>query len=158
MTPRPALGRRTLFDAFLVATMVAFAATSFLFDRAAALDLVAADSPDPFGRMLWQFGTSYDPLVAQNPLFLRVMSGISAFAFGPFYLWAARALWRGDERLRIPAIVYACTMSYSMVVHVAVEFLGELPPTDTLIFALVYAPYCILPAALLARVGARRTA
>jgi hypothetical protein len=41
------------------------------------------------------------------------------------------------------------------VVHVAVEFLGETPPTDTLIFALVYAPYCILPAALLARMRAR---
>lgn len=153
--PRP-LGRRPMADAFLVATLLAFAATSLLFDRAAALDHVAPDSPDPFGRWLWQFGNAYDPLVAQNPLFLRVMSGLSAFVFGPFYLWAARALWRGDGRLRVAALVWACAMTYSMVVHVAVELWGELPPTDLLVFALVYAPYCALPVALVARVGIPR--
>lgn len=147
--------RRPLLDACLVATLIAFAATSLLFDRAAALDHVAPDSTDPFGRWLWQFGTSYDPLVAQNPLFLRIMSGVSAFVFGPFYLWAARALWRGDPRLRVPALVYASTMLYSMFVHIAVELVGELPPPDLVVFALVYAPYCALPVALVARVARR---
>ncbi len=155
-TATPRGDRRPLFDAFLVATMVAFAATSLLFDRAAALDHVAADSTDPFGRWLWQFGMAYDPLVAQNPLFLRVMSGISAFIYGPFYLWAARALWRGDARLRVPALVYGSTMLYSMIVHLVVELAGELPPTDLLVFALVYAPYCAFPVALVARVGVAR--
>jgi EXPERA (EXPanded EBP superfamily) len=147
---------RSRFDVLLAATMLAFAVTSLLFDRAAALDLVAADSPDLFGRLLWQFGVAYDPLVAHNPLFLRVMSGVSAFGFGPFYLWGARALWRGDPRLRVPALVYASVMSYSMLVHVAVELHGELPPPDLLVFVLVYAPYCALPIALLARVGTPR--
>ncbi len=159
MTSAPTIGHghdgcapRPLIDAFLVATMIAFATTSLLFDRAAAMDLVAADSVDPFGRLLWQFGTAYDPLVALNPLFLRVMSGISAFVFGPFYVWAALALWRGDPRLRTPAILYAAAMLYSMALHFAVELMGDLPPTNVAVFVLVYTPYCALPIALLTRV------
>jgi hypothetical protein len=145
--------RRTTLDAMLVATMVAFAGTSFLFDRAAALDHVSPDSSDPFGRWLWWFGTNYDPLVAANPWFLRVMSGISAFVMGPFYLWAARALWRGDPRLKAPALIYAAVMLYSMVVHIAVEVWGDMPPPNLVVFTLMYAPYCALPILLVRRVG-----
>jgi hypothetical protein len=145
--------RRSLLDAMLVATMVAFAGTSFLFDRAAALDLVAPDSSDPFGRWLWWFGTNYDPLVAENPWFLRVMSGISAFVMGPFYLWAARALWRNDPRLRVPALVYAVAMTYSMIVHIAVELWGATPPPSLLVFTMMYLPYCALPILLVRRTG-----
>jgi hypothetical protein len=151
MSNNRASAPRTFADAAIIATLVGFAATSLLFDRAAALDLVARDSADPFGRMLWWFGTHYDPLVAQNPWFLRVMSGISAFVFGPFYLWAAMALWRRNASLRLPALVYASTMLYSMVVHVAVEVWGDVPPPDLVVFSLVYLPYVVLPVALALR-------
>jgi emopamil binding protein len=135
-------------DALVVMTLVGFAATSFLFDRAAALDLVAPDSADPFGRALWAYGRRFDPLVAENPLFLRVMSGISAFVFGPFYLWAARALWRGDARLVVAAPWYAAAMIYSMLVHVIVELRHDVPPPSTLAMLLIYVPYVALPLAL----------
>jgi hypothetical protein len=140
--------RHTGLDAILLLTLLSFAATSLLFDRAAAMDLVAPDSVDPFGRALHWFGARWDPLVAANPQFLRVMSGISAFVMGPFYLWAARALRRGDPRLHGAALIYMVAMLYSMVVHVWVELFGELPPPDKLVFALIYAPYCALPVAL----------
>lgn len=135
-------------DTMVIATLVAFAATSLLFDRAAALDLVAPDSADPFGRALHWYGLRYDPLVAANPLFLRVMSGISAFVFGPFYLWAARALWRGDRRLVVPALLYAAAMIYSMVVHMVVELRHDVPPPSVALLVLIYLPYVVLPLAL----------
>jgi EXPERA (EXPanded EBP superfamily) len=135
-------------DGLVLVTLVGFAATSFLFDRAAALDLVAPDSADPFGRALWSYGQRFDPLVAENPLFLRVMSGISAFVFGPFYLWAARALWRADPRLLGVAPWYAAAMLYSMVVHIVVELRHEVPPPDTVLLLLIYLPYVALPLAL----------
>lgn len=135
-------------DGLVVVTLLGFAATSFLFDRAAAMDLVAPDSVDPFGRALWAYGRRFDPLVAENPLFLRVMSGISAFVFGPFYLWAARALWRGDARLVAAAPWYAAAMVYSMVVHVIVELRHDVPPPSVLAMLLIYVPYVALPLAL----------
>ena len=89
---------------------MAFAATSFLFDRAAAMDTVGPDSADPFGRALWMYGMRFDPLVAENPLFLRLMSGISAFVFGPFYVVLAWGLVKGRNWIRMPTIVWASAM------------------------------------------------
>ena len=137
----------------LAATFLGFAATSFLFDRAAALDWVGPDVADPFGRALWWFAQRWDPLVGQNPLFLRVMSGISAFVFGPFYLVLAWALVKGRAWIRTPAIAYAVVMLYSMVVHVAVELWGELPPPNLPVFFGVYAAYVIAPIVLLRRMA-----
>jgi len=140
--------RRTVLDAFLVATLCAFAATSLLCDRTAALDIIAPDSADPFARAVYWYGVRYDPLVVANPLFLQVMSGISAFVFGPLYLWLARGLWRRDRSIRLPALLYVATMLYSMVVHLAAEIWGELPPPHWDVFVAVYAPYVVVPIAL----------
>jgi hypothetical protein len=134
-----------VLDAFLVATLCAFAATSLLCDRTAALDIIGPDSADPFARAVYWYGVRYDPLVVANPLFLQVMSGISAFVFGPFYLWLARALWRRDARARLPALLWVVAMLYSMVVHVAVEIWGELPPPNVAVFVAVYTPYLVVP-------------
>jgi hypothetical protein len=147
----PAPNAFGLLDAFFVATFVAFALTSFLFDRTAALDIVAPDSADPFARAVYWYGMKYDPLVAANPLFLQVMSGISAFVFGPIYLYLAHGILRRRPSIRIPAIAYAITMLYSMVVHLAVELFGDLPPPDLLVFTAVYAIYLVTPVLLLWR-------
>lgn len=144
------LKRRTL-DVIFVATFVSFSLTSFLFDRAAALDAVGPESSDPFGRALWWYGTHYDPLVAQNPWFLRVMSGISAFVFGPFYLYLAHGFVKRRDAIRLPAIAWASVMLYSMVVHVAIELWGDLPPPSTMVFIATYGGYALAPALLLYR-------
>ncbi len=141
---------RTL-DAFFVATFVAFALTSFLFDRAGGLDTVGPDSADPFGRALYWYGVRYDPLVAENPWFLQVMSAISAFVFGPFYLYLAHGFLKRRESIRVPAIAWAWVMLYSMVVHVAIELWGDLPPPSTLVFVATYGIYCVAPVLLLVR-------
>jgi hypothetical protein len=143
--PRPRAG-----DGLLLALLLGFAATSFLFDRAAGLDRVAPDSPDPFGRAVWEYGRRFDPLVAENPLFLRVMSWLSAFVFGPIYiaLVAARLL-RGRWPAAL-ALAWSWAMLYSMVLHVALELLWPQPP-NLPVFAAVYAPYVLAPVMLLRR-------
>jgi hypothetical protein len=140
-------------DAILVITMLAFAGTSLLFDRCAALDIIAADSADPFARAIHWYGQRYDPLVVANPLWLRIMSALSAFVYGPLYLWLAYARLRHGRWPRLAATAWAWTLLYSMVVHLAVELLGDLNPPDLVVFAGVYAPYVIAPALLLRRLG-----
>jgi hypothetical protein len=147
---------RHVIDVVLMIAVCSFAATSFLFDRAAALDLVAPDSPDPLGRAVYWYGMRWDPLVAENPLFLRVMSGISAFVFGPFCLWLARGLWRGTAAVRMPALVWATAMTYSMIVHVIVEVCGEVPPPNLPVFVAIYTPYAVVPLWIVRRVWAWR--
>jgi hypothetical protein len=140
----------------MVATLVAFTATSLLFDRAAALDAVSPDSADPFGRALWAYGQRYDPLIAENPLFLRVMSGVSAFGFGLLYPVLAWGLAKRRNWVRGPALVWGSMMLYSMFLHVAVEFWCDTPPPNLPVFFATYAAYVWLPAAMMWRLAAPR--
>ena len=143
--------RSLLWDRILAVTLMAMAMAAFTMDRSAALDLCAPDSPDPFGRALWGYGDRYDPLVAANPHFLRVMSGISAFVFGPLEILIAVGLWTRRQWVRIPAVVWSVAMLYSMVVHTVVEFWGEMPPPHPVIAVAAYAAYVVVPLVLLRR-------
>jgi hypothetical protein len=142
-------------DLFFVATFAGFAATSLLFDRTAALDIIGPDSIDPFARALYWYAIRYDPLVVENPLFLRLMSAISAFVFGPLYIYLAHGFWRQRARIRTAGLVYGWVMVYSMVVHIVVELWGELPPPNLVVFWLVYAIYLVVPILLLWRLRAQ---
>lgn len=145
-----ALTRRPV-DLVLVCTFTAFALTSFCVDSLAALDLLRADSPIHLARLVYDYAQRFDPLVGENPLFLRVMSGLSAFVFGPFYVVLIQALIRGRDWIRIPALLYGAAMSYSMIVHVLVELLGPMPPPNLAVFFSMYAPYIIAPLVLMFR-------
>ncbi len=143
-------------DRALIVALLAFTATSLLFDRAAALDAVAEDSADPFGRALWWYGVHYDPLVAENPLFLRVMSGISAFGFGMLYPVLAWGIAKRRNWVRGPALAYAAMMLYSMFVHVVVEVQCDTPPPNMPIFLGTYLGYILVPVLLAWRLSPRR--
>jgi hypothetical protein len=143
-------------DRLLIASLLGFCATSWLFDRAAALDWVGPDVADPFGRALWWYGQNFDPLVAENPLFLRVMSGISAFAFGALYPVLAWGIAKRRNWVRGPSIVYAAMMLYSMFVHVVVELTCDTPPPNLPVFLGTYVPYIVVPAVLAWRMSPRR--
>jgi len=138
-------------DRLLVGACVAFAATSLLFDRAAALDWVGPNVGDPFGRALYWYAEKYDPLVAANPLWLRVMSGISAFVFGPFYFVLGWGIAKQRAWIRTPAILYAAVMLYTMVVHVVVELWCDTPPPNIVVFLGTYLGYALVPVVLLRR-------
>ncbi len=140
------------YDRVLAGWALLFAMTSLVFDRIAALE------PGPMepattgvkGAFFW-YATTFDPLIAVNPLWLQIMSSISAFVFGPFYLALAYALIRRRAWIRRPALAYAAVMLYSMVVFLGVHTFGEPRPPSLAIVAAMYAPYVLFPLALLRR-------
>lgn len=146
-------------DRILLALSVCFAATSLLFDRMAALEPgpLAPATGGLRGLFYW-WGSTYDPLIVLNPLWLQIMSGISAFVFGPFYILLAYALVKRRAWIRWPAVVYAAVMLYSMVVFLGVHSFGEPRPPVLWLVALLYAPYVLFPLALLWRMLPRRGA
>lgn len=146
--PRPP---SRLSDRILALTLMAMALAAFTMDRSAALDLCRPDSLDPFGRALWDYGQRYDPLVAANPPFLRVMSGLSAFVLGPLELLIAWGLWTRRTWVRGPALVWSVVMLYSMIVHTIVELWGPMPPPHPGIALAAYSAYLVVPLVLLRR-------
>ncbi|MFV8753161.1 EXPERA domain-containing protein [Nannocystaceae bacterium ST9] len=137
-------------DRWFIAGFLLFACTSFLVDRLAALDVDFCGEQRMGGALCW-YGQHLDPLFLANPQWLRVMSGISAWVFGPTYLAFAWAFWRGVDAVRVPAIAWAIAMLYSMVVHLWMEFLGDHPPPHPGVLLAIYLPYLGLPIALLWR-------
>lgn len=151
--PTP-LGQRP-HDRYLIGCFLLFACTSLFVDRLAALDADFCGEQRMGGALCW-YGQHIDPLFLANPQWLRVMSGISAYVFGPLYLVIAWAFWRGVEAVRGPALAWAIAILYSLVVHLWMEFFGEHPTPRPVVLLLVYLPYMIVPIIVLARLREAR--
>lgn len=66
-----------------------------------------------------------DLLLAVNPLWYQIMAYVSPLFYAPFYLYAIPAFWKQSKSVRIPGLVFAGCMFYSLVVIVAEELFGE---------------------------------
>jgi hypothetical protein len=142
-------------DRWLIAGLLMFACTSWFVDRLAALDVDFCAEPRLWGALCW-YGRELDPLFLANPQWLRVMSGISAWVFGPLYLLLAWGFARGVDAIRGPAIAWAVAILYSMVVHMWMEIFGDHPPPRLGVLMLVYLPYVLLPMLVLWRLRGPR--
>jgi hypothetical protein len=142
--------RERPLDRWLVVGFLLFALTSFGVDRLAALDVDVCAERSLGGSLCW-YGQHLDPLYLANPQWLRVMSGLSAWLFGPLYLALAWGFWRGVDAARGPALAWAVAITYSMVVHLWMELFGALPSPRPVLMLLVYLPYLVLPFVVLAR-------
>ena len=80
------------------------------------------------------------------------MSWISGFVFGPFYAVIVYAIVRRRDWIRIPALLYVGAMLYSMIVHIALELMWDVPPPSLAALSAIYAPYVIAPLLLAWRV------
>jgi hypothetical protein len=146
--------RERPIDRWLIAGFLTFAATSLLVDRLAALDVDFCGEQRMWGALCW-YGQNVDPLFLANPQWLRVMSGISAWVFGPLYFALAWGFWRGVEAVRGPAVAWAIAMVYAMIVHLWMEAFGEHPPPSFALLIPVYLPYVVLPLVVLWRLRER---
>jgi len=139
---QPILLRQRRLDLVLVAIFGCFALTSFLFDFAAGLDA----GPDTLlGKGVHTYAQLADPLVGQNPLWLRVASFISGAVFGPFYIVLVYGLIHDRRWIRVPSLIYIGAILYSMVLYYSVELAGPLPPTNYAIFFGSTLPYVLAP-------------
>jgi hypothetical protein len=127
-----------------------FATVSFTLDAALALG-VALDgsSTSVTARILADvYVTGTDPLLVDNPPFIRVMAAANAFVFGPFYLVLIYALWAGRAWIRLPALMYAATMTYNMVIVLGVHVVGDYEHDDLPKFLVFNLPFLLIPLAL----------
>jgi hypothetical protein len=108
----------------------------------------------PSGGVRWN---RYDPLYGSEPVWLRFISGTSAFVYLPFYVVLVLALVRGWNRIQLFAVIYATMIiSLTAIPIFGVEFFG--PAADRtpnpVGFLLYNGPYVILPLLLLVRMRA----
>jgi hypothetical protein len=148
---------RRPFDAFLVFWFCLFAISSLIYEQFIVFGVDLAATTDVFGRSWYWYARSFDPIFLDTPLWLRIMCGIDAYVFGPFYLVLIYALTRGRNWIRIPALLYGAAIVYSTAVYFGFEFLDESNRARANLWAvfLVNIPYTLVPLLLMWRMRHR---
>lgn len=148
------LRRRPVDIAFAVLFSL-FIVTSCISDM---LPTLGVDFSQPNGNPLvdsnYWYAHDADPLFMHPPVWMRIVTGLSAFVYLAFYLVLVPALLRGWNWIQLPAVIYATMIaSLTGIVVFGVEFFGE-PEFQTqnpLKFLAFNLPYVLVPLVLLVR-------
>ncbi len=132
-----------------------FALTSGISDAVPTLGIeMTPDSPNPLARANSWNAVDADPLFMRLPVWMRFVTGLSTFVYGPFYPVLAWALVKGRSWFQLPSVIYASMISsITGILVFGVEFFGEpeLRTRNPLKFLGFNLPYVLLPLLLLAR-------
>lgn len=143
------------FDYFFIIMFSLFFITSMIADMVPTLlgDL-DPNSTNIFVKMNYNYAKGCDPLFLTPPIWMRFVTGLSAFVYGPFYLILVYAFIKGINRIQVPAIIYGTAISMiTGVVVFGVEFFGE-PQwrcQNPAKFLSLNVPYVLIPILLIIR-------
>src|SRR6218665_1291830 len=104
--------RKRPIDIFFAVMFAIFIVTSCIADM---LPTVGVDFSQPNGQFLvdsnyWNAHDA-DPLFMHPPVWMRIVTGLSAFVYLAFYLVLVPALIRGWNWIQLPAVIYATAIS-----------------------------------------------
>ncbi len=140
--------RQPVIDRVLVAFFALFAFTSILMEPYITFGADLARATDPLGRVWYFYARNWDPLFLEPPVYLRVMTGIDEWVYGPMYLILIYAFLRRRGWIRLPALLYCGAIIYSTLVYFLTEFLSEGHRANLVMVAIVNIPYTIVPCLL----------
>ncbi|MGC9152011.1 MAG: EXPERA domain-containing protein [Microbacter sp.] len=142
-------------DLFFAVVFSMFAVTCVISDAIPTLGIVMdPHSANVLARANYWYAASTDPLFMHPPVWMRIVTGLSAFVYGPFYLLLVYCLVKGKNWIQLPAVIYA-TMIVTLtgIVVFGVEFFGEpaFRTPDPIKFLTFNLPYVLIPLLLLIR-------
>lgn len=115
------------FDYFFIVFFSLFFITSMISDMMTTVfgDLTA--NKDNFlMKANYDYAIGCDPLFLHPPVWMRFVTGLSAFVYGPFYLVLVYAFIKGKNWIQLPAVMYGTMISViTGVIVFGVEFFGE---------------------------------
>lgn len=142
-------------DIFFAVIFSAFTVTSLISDLLPTLGVdFSRPSDNFFVQSNYWYAHDADPLFMNPPFWMRIVTGLSALVYMPFYLVLVYAVVRGRNWIQLPAVIYATMIStITGIIVFGVEFFGEEPwrtgnPVKFLAFNL---PYVFIPLLLLVR-------
>jgi len=148
------LRQRPIDILFLVIFSI-FIVTCIISDSVEGLGLdQVADSPNILVQWNYWYASNFDPLYQSHPLWLRFISGTSAFVYVFFYILLIISIVKGFNWIQLYSVIYA-TMIIALtgIPIFGVEFfgpVGERTPNPG-VFLLFNAPYILFPLLLLIR-------
>jgi hypothetical protein len=147
--------RQRPVDIFFICIFAIFIITCIISDSVEGLGIPqTAHSTNLLAQWNYTYASNYDPLYKAEHVWLRFISGTSAFLYLPFYVLLIISLVKGWNRIQLFAVIYATMIiSLTAIPIFGDEFFG--PAADRtpnpLIFLAYNAPYVIIPFILLLR-------
>jgi hypothetical protein len=147
--------RRRPFDIAFLVIFAAFIVTCVISDSVEGLGLdQVANSPNILVQWNYWYASSFDPLYQSHPLWLRFISGTSAFVYVVFYVLLIISIVRGWNWIQLPSVIYA-TMIIALtgIPIFGVEIFGPegQRATNLGMFLAFNLPYIVFPLLLLIR-------
>jgi hypothetical protein len=147
--------RQRPIDIVFVVFFCIFIVTCIISDSVEGLGLdQVAGSPNILVQLNYTYSSQYDPLYQSHPLWLRFISGTSAFVYSVFYVFLVISLIKGWNRIQLPSVIYATMIIALTAIPIfGVEFFGgpgERTP-NPVVFLLYNGPYVLIPLLLLIR-------
>ena len=143
------------FDLFFIVVFSLFTVTSMISDMVPTLGIdFSQPSPNFLVNANWWYAHDTDPLFMHPPVWMRFVTGLSAFVYPVFYVLLVISLVRGWNWIQLPSVIYAAMIaSITGIIVFGVEFFGETEwitpnPAKFLVFNL---PYVLIPILLLVR-------
>jgi hypothetical protein len=155
----PAPGNLTLrnrrIDIFFAVVFSAFVITSIISDLLPTVGVnFSHPSSNFFINSNYWYAHDADPLFMNPPDWMRIVTGLSAFVYMPFYIVLVYALLTGKNWIQLPSVIYATMIaSITGVIVFGVEFWGEaaMRTQNPVKFLLFNLPYVLVPLVLLVR-------
>lgn len=142
-------------DIFFAVVFSFFALTCAISDALPTLGItLSPNSANALARANYWYAATTDPLFMNPPVWMRFVTGLSAFVYGPFYVLLVYCLLKGKNGIQLPSVIYATMISsITGIIVFGVEFFGEpqYRTPNALKFLLFNLPYVLLPLLLLIR-------
>jgi hypothetical protein len=103
-------------------------------------------------KKIWSIYIQWDPLFLRPPHWLKVLSCIEVFIFGPLYALSAYGLNKRKWWLPFLVLPFTGALFYSTIVYFAMEFVYTEPGTNLNYVLLINIPWSIFPLWLAYRV------
>ena len=140
-------------DWFFIIAFSIFFLTSMLTDSVNGLN--GSLEPDSWWfmeRIVYNvYAKHADPLLIVNPPVVRVSAFISAFIWGPLYLYFIAAFIKGWNQIRAPGLVYGGALTHGMTTYMAEGLFGAYASPNPLYYITVNSPYWLVPALMIIR-------
>lgn len=147
--------RERKIDIFFLVIFSLFIVTSLISDLLPTLGVdFSRPSDNFFVNSNYWYAHDADPLFLHPPVWMRLVTGLSAFVYPVFYVLLVISIVRGWNWIQLPSVIYATAIAViTGVVVFGVEFFGEPEfqtqnPVKFLAFNL---PYVLIPILLLIR-------
>ncbi|WP_374007616.1 DUF2781 domain-containing protein [Leifsonia sp. LS-T14] len=147
--------RKRPVDIFFIVMFSLFIVTCIISDAIPTLGILqTATTTNILAQWNYTYSSQYDPLYMQEPLWLRFITGTSAFVYLPFYVLLVICLVKGYNWIQLFAVIYATMIiSLTAIPIFGVEFFGPVGQRtpNPVVFLLYNGPYVLVPLLLLIR-------